>query len=265
MLLGGVSGCVDKAIPEYMRCGQLESSGDLRGALAACAAASKADPGSFSGRSATERLPSIAVKLAAKTAAENVASSVAAAEGVSERIRLVSSTSPDDWRTLISKYPGTPEAQSAETRLEESVSICANLESWQLGRPLRRAERFGEEFSTARKAPDALEGLTPVGIHSIAGKALEDGKSVREVLTQIQAHSARPGEDSVQSSLVTDHQLMAALDDKWRENLQALEPSVTSVTALVKQTDALAGRITLNEAKRGDRCRGLATASRDGG
>jgi len=87
---------------------------------------------------------------------------------------------------------------------------------------------------------------------------------VREVLTQIQAHSARPGEDSVQSSLVTDHQLMAALDDKWRENLQALEPSVTSVTALVKQTDALAGRITLNEAKRGDRCRGLATASTDG-
>ena len=140
LLLGSAGRCVDRAAPEYLRCGQLETSGDLPGALAAREGASKADPGGFSGKSATGRLTSIKVKLAAKTAAEEVASAAAAAAGAAERSHLVSSASPDDWRMLISKYPGTPEAQSAETKLKESVSVCANLESWRLGIPPSRRE-----------------------------------------------------------------------------------------------------------------------------
>lgn len=261
LLLGIVSNCVDKATPEYMRCGRLESSGDLPGAIAACEAASKADPGGFSGKSATERLTSIRVKLAAKTAAEEIASAAAAAAGAAERSHLVSSASPDDWRMLISKYPGTPEAQSAETRLKESVSVCANLESWRLSIPLRRAERFGDEVSTAKKAPGALEGVAPVSIHSIAEKAVEDARSVREALAQVQAHTAQPGEDHVQSSLVANCQMMVALDEKWVQELQASDVSVESVAELVKRTAALDGRITLSEAKMDDMCRALADRS----
>ncbi len=265
LLLASVGGCVDKATPEYMRCRQLESSGDLPGALAACEVASKADPGSYSGKSATERLTSITVKLAAKTAAAEVASAAAAAAGAAERSHLVSSASPDDWRMLITKYPGTPEAQSAETKLKESVSVCANLESWRLGMPLRRAERFGDEVSTARKARRALEGLAPVSIRSIAEKALEDARSMREALAQIQAHAAQPGEDHVQSSLVANYQMMVALDEKWGQELRASDASVESVAELVKRSAALDGRITLSEAKMDGMCSALATAPRDGG
>jgi hypothetical protein len=227
--------------------------------------ASKADPGSYSGKSATERLTSITVKLAAKTAAAEVASAAAAAAGAAERSHLVSSASPDDWRMLITKYPGTPEAQSAETKLKESVSVCANLESWRLGMPLRRAERFGDEVSTARKARRALEGLAPVSIRSIAEKALEDARSMREALAQIQAHAAQPGEDHVQSSLVANYQMMVALDEKWGQELRASDASVESVAELVKRSAALDGRITLSEAKMDGMCSALATAPRDGG
>jgi len=265
LFLGGVGACVDKATPDYVRCGQLESSGDLPGALAACEAASKADPGSFSGKSAAERLTSITVKLAAKTAAEEVASAAAAAAGAAERSHLVSSASPDDWRMLISKYPGTPEAQSAETKLKESVSVCANLESWRLGIPLRRAARFGDEVSTARKAPGALEGLAPVSIHSIAENAREDARSVRDALAQIQAHAAQPEEDHVQNSLIANCHMMLALDEKWGQELLASDVSVESVADLVKRSAALGGRITLSEAKMDDMCCALATAPRDGG
>jgi hypothetical protein len=265
LLLGGVGGCVDKAAPDYMRCGQLESSGDLPGALAACEAASKADPGSYSGKSATERLASIKMKLAAKTTAEEAASAAAAAEGAAERSRLVSSASPDDWRLLISKYPGTPEAQSVETKVTESVSVCANLESWRLRVPLRRAERFGDEVSTARKAPGALEGVTPVSIPSIRQKALEDARSVQGVLSLIEVHAAQPGEDHVQTSLVANYQMMVALDEKWGQVLLAPDVSVESVAELVKRTAALDGKITLSEARMDDMCSALGAAPRDGG
>jgi hypothetical protein len=265
LFLGGVGACVDKATPDYVRCGQLESSGDLPGALAACEAASKADPGSFSGKSATARLTSITLKLAAKTAADDKAAADAAAAGAAERSRLVSSASPDDWRTLISKYPGTPEAQSAETKLRESGSVCANLQAWRLEIPLHRAETFGTELSTAKTAPGALEGLAPVSLHSIGDKALGDAKAVREALSRIQVHAAQPGEGDVQSSLVADYEQMAALDESWVQKLQASDVSVGSVADLVKRTDALAGKIMLNEAKRTDRCGALPAAAADGG
>jgi hypothetical protein len=265
LLLGSLSGCADKAMPEYKRCDQLESSGDLPGALAACEAASKADPGSFAGKAAADRLTSITMKLAAKTAAEEVASAAAAAAGAAERSHLVSSASPDDWRMLISKYPGTPEAQSAETKLRESVSVCANLKSWRLDIPLRRADKFGDELSTARKAPGTLEGLVPVSIHSIAEKALEDAKSLREALTQIESHAAQPGEDHVKSSLVAHYQMMVALDEKWGQELQASDVGAASVAELVKRTAALAGRLTLSEANMDDMCSALAAGPRDGG
>ena len=131
--------------------------------------------------------------------------------------------------------------------------------------PLRRAERFGEEASTATRAPGALDGLAPLSIHSIAEKALEDARSVRETLAQIQAHAAQLGEDRAKSSLVADHQQMAALDDSWVQKLQASDVSVGPVAELSKRTYALAGKIMLNEAKRSDWCRGLVAAPADGG
>jgi hypothetical protein len=58
---------------------------------------------------------------------------------------------------------------------------------------------------------------------------------------------------------------MAALDESWVQKLQASDVSVGSVADLVKRTDALAGKIMLNEAKRTDRCGALPAAAADGG
>ena len=104
-----------------------------------------------------------------------------------------------------------------------------------------------------------------MSIHSIAEKALEDARTVRETLAQIQAHAAQPGEDYVQRSLVANCQMMVALDDKWGQELLASDVSVDSVAELVKRTAALDGRITLSEVKMDDMCSALATAPRDGG
>ncbi len=74
-----IVGCGDKAQADYAKCVQLDTSGDLAGAVAACSAAIGADPNSQSGKAAADKIASINGKLAAKEKADTDAKAAAQA------------------------------------------------------------------------------------------------------------------------------------------------------------------------------------------
>jgi hypothetical protein len=55
-LLGLLSGCADKAVPDYAKCVEFDASGKIREAAAACEASISADPTSKAGKAAAEKL-----------------------------------------------------------------------------------------------------------------------------------------------------------------------------------------------------------------
>ena len=122
-----IAGC-DKAKPDYDKCLAADTAGDTRGAWKACEAAIAADPDSAAGKDATKMLAEIRQRLAAKEQAEADAKAKAAAEAQAqsyaaaapERQRLLSSTDAKDWRTLVSKYPESPEAKAVQPKLDDA-------------------------------------------------------------------------------------------------------------------------------------------------
>ena len=110
-----VTGCADKAQPKYDECVKLESSGDLKGAVAACEAAVAASPESKSGKAASDKVTTLKAAIkkqedAARAEAEKVAAA--------ERQRLSSSTNLSDWKILVTKYPTSQEARSVQPKIE---------------------------------------------------------------------------------------------------------------------------------------------------
>ena len=117
-----VSGCKDKAEPDLKRCEQLEQEGKLEEALAACQAASAADPSSAAGELATKKQ----IKLLDKVAQERKAKEVEAKQ-LAEQAKLQDAESKVNFQ-LESTPPKDPKGYSekcmADDRAYENAYSC---------------------------------------------------------------------------------------------------------------------------------------------
>jgi hypothetical protein len=75
-----LSACTDKAQPDYAKCVQADSAGDLQGAWSACNAAVAADPNSTSGKAAATKLAEMRPKHNASQAPQGASTDKAANE-----------------------------------------------------------------------------------------------------------------------------------------------------------------------------------------
>jgi hypothetical protein len=123
--VGGVLTRADKAQPDYVKCVQADTAGDLPAALKACTDAVGADPKSTGGKAAADKLVTLTSRLAEKEKAE--AEAKAKAEADAERASLLASTSVDDWRQLVTKYPDAEEAWAAAWKVKKHESMCAEF------------------------------------------------------------------------------------------------------------------------------------------
>ena len=65
-----LTGCEDKAKPDYDRCTKLQANGDIENAITACTSSVQADPNSESGKAATKTVAALKDRLAKKQAEE---------------------------------------------------------------------------------------------------------------------------------------------------------------------------------------------------
>jgi hypothetical protein len=112
--------CSDKATPQFERCTQLESGGDLKGAIEACKAASEIAPTSHDGIAAAEKATAIQEAISASSAAERAKEWEKTTAQTAEK-NAVEAGALASAQRIVELRPATP---SDEVHFKNSANYC---------------------------------------------------------------------------------------------------------------------------------------------
>ena len=141
-----LTGCTDKAQPEFGKCLAAEAKRDLFGAATACGAAVAADPNSNSGRAAAMKLsdlqPAIAKIKAEKAAAEAKAAAEKAATDAAAR-EAAALADKARWRTMPATLEKKLRAQVMGDVGRGTDTPAMDVITMEIGQPIASYEAFG--------------------------------------------------------------------------------------------------------------------------
>jgi hypothetical protein len=179
-----------------------------------------------------------------------------------ERQKLLASTSPDDWRDLVKRFPDSGEAKAAQDKIARFESLCADSDRFTA--LLRKSER---EMRTAVGDARAA-GFKPVAMLHFLGSFETRAKALDAAVADLRTHQVKADEKAVQAALIASmtslakgnrmvgDELQAALDDrdheKFNEVLLGFEQTMHEVGPELRNTYSLIdGECQLTTALRG--------------
>lgn len=157
-----------------------------------------------SGTAATSsaRASSSAANPAASDETRRLADADKATKESEERMRLLVSEDPADWKALTEKYPGSLEAKEAAEQLAKNASLCADLDQW-----TSLVEKETEALSKVAPSYTARNQQTknPFVLLKIAAEMRKDASAHEDALETAKARLSKHGvsgdEEKVRSKL----------------------------------------------------------------
>jgi len=171
---------------------------------------SAASPNSKAGKAAAEKIQSI-------EAARKEADARAA-----ERRRLLASSDPKDWTTLIAKSPDSKEANNAREKQRLGSSICADLPQLtsQLKAGASALVAVMPDFKILNRSAEGKGGGAIMdNFFTMAKKCRENAQRYRDSASDVRQHGILKGEEQVAAEIATAFDTISTGFKKYAEFL----------------------------------------------